>query len=80
MKMELLVTDLVRQVRLQLQFPKGIEDAKKNLIKVPVINGTIPHEQVAKFGGAKKFSLSLHQMVQVLRPVALCVPYLKALV
>ena len=32
---------------------KGIEDAKKNLIKVPVINGTIPHEQVAKFGGAK---------------------------
>lgn len=32
---------------------KGIEDAKKNLIKVPVINGTIPHEQSAKFGGAK---------------------------
>ena len=31
---------------------KGIEDAKKNLIKVPVINGTIPHEQIAKFGGA----------------------------
>ena len=34
---------------------KGIEDAKKNLIKVPVINGTIPHEQVAKFGGARVF-------------------------
>ena len=34
---------------------KGIEDAKKNLIKVPVIKGTIPHEQVAKFGGAKVF-------------------------
>ena len=34
---------------------KGIEDAKKNLIKVPIINGTIPHEQVAKFGGAKVF-------------------------
>ena len=34
---------------------KGIEDAKKNLIKVPVINGTIPHEQVSKFGGAKVF-------------------------
>jgi small subunit ribosomal protein S5 len=31
---------------------KGVEAAKKNLIKVPVINGTIPHEQVAKFGGA----------------------------
>lgn len=32
---------------------KGVEDAKKNLIKVPVINETIPHEQSAKFGGAK---------------------------
>jgi small subunit ribosomal protein S5 len=31
---------------------KGVEAAKKNLIKVPIINGTIPHEQVAKFGGA----------------------------
>ncbi len=34
---------------------KGIEDAKKNLIKVPVIKGTVPHEQSAKFGGAKVF-------------------------
>ncbi|HYX06358.1 MAG TPA: 30S ribosomal protein S5 [Bacteroidales bacterium] len=34
---------------------KGIEDAKKNLIKVPVFNGTIPHEQIAKFGGARVF-------------------------
>ena len=34
---------------------KGVEDAKKNLIKVPVINGTIPHEQFAKFGGAQVF-------------------------
>jgi small subunit ribosomal protein S5 len=34
---------------------KGIEDAKKNLIKIPVINGTVPHEQVAKYGGAKVF-------------------------
>jgi small subunit ribosomal protein S5 len=32
---------------------KGVEDAKKNLIKVPVINGTIPHEQIAKYGGAR---------------------------
>ena len=31
---------------------KGVEDAKKNLIKVPIYKGTIPHEQVAKFGGA----------------------------
>ena len=34
---------------------KGIEDAKKNLVKVPVLNGTIPHEQEAKFGGARVF-------------------------
>ncbi len=34
---------------------KGIEDAKKNLVKVPIYKGTIPHEQVAKFGGANVF-------------------------
>ncbi len=34
---------------------KGVEDAKKNLIKVPVYKGTIPHEQLAKFGGARVF-------------------------
>lgn len=31
---------------------KGVEAAKKNLIKVPVIKGTVPHGQAAKFGGA----------------------------
>ena len=34
---------------------KGTEAAKKKLIKVPVIKGTIPHEQYAKFGGAKVY-------------------------
>jgi len=34
---------------------KGIDVAKKNCIKVPVINGTIPHEQNGKFGGARVF-------------------------
>ncbi len=34
---------------------KGIEDAKKNLVKVPIYNGTIPHEQSAKYSGAKVF-------------------------
>jgi small subunit ribosomal protein S5 len=32
---------------------KGIEDAKKNLIKVPIMHGTIPHEQWIKEGAAK---------------------------
>lgn len=32
---------------------KGIEDAKKNLIKVPIMHGTIPHEQLTKLGAAK---------------------------
>ena len=34
---------------------KAVETAKKNLIKVPVIKGTIPHEQAAKFGGAQVY-------------------------
>jgi small subunit ribosomal protein S5 len=32
---------------------KGIEDAKKNLIKVPILKGTVPHSQKGKFGGAE---------------------------
>ena len=34
---------------------KGVESAKKNLVKVPVLKGTIPHEQIAHFGGAEVF-------------------------
>ena len=32
---------------------KGVEAAKKNLTKVAVLKGTVPHEQSAKFGGAE---------------------------
>ncbi|SHM85483.1 SSU ribosomal protein S5P [Caldanaerovirga acetigignens] len=32
---------------------KAIEDAKKNLIEVPVINGTIPHEAIGESGAGK---------------------------
>jgi len=32
---------------------KGIEDAKKNLVKVPIMHGTVPHEQWSKDGAAK---------------------------
>ncbi|NLZ96096.1 MAG: 30S ribosomal protein S5 [Bacteroidales bacterium] len=34
---------------------KGVEAAKKNLIKVPVLKGTVPHEQTARFSGAEVF-------------------------
>ncbi|MFT7611207.1 MAG: small subunit ribosomal protein S5 [Parvicellaceae bacterium] len=34
---------------------KAIDNAKKNLIKVPVIKGTIPHQQYGKFSGSKVF-------------------------
>ena len=34
---------------------KGVEAAKKNLVKVPIYKGTIPHEQISRFGGAQVF-------------------------
>jgi small subunit ribosomal protein S5 len=34
---------------------KGVEMAKKNLIKVPVLKGTIPHEQSARFSCSEVF-------------------------
>ncbi len=32
---------------------KGIDDAKKNVYKVPIIKGTIPHEIIGKYGAGK---------------------------
>ena len=32
---------------------KGVEAAKKNLVKVPILKGTVPHEALAKYGGAR---------------------------
>ncbi|MFY0674552.1 MAG: 30S ribosomal protein S5 [Bacteroidia bacterium] len=32
---------------------KGVNDAKKSLVQVPVHKGTVPHEQEARFGGAR---------------------------
>ena len=34
---------------------KAVEDAKKNLIRIPILNGTLPHEQKGKYGGARVF-------------------------
>ena len=39
----------------QQAIAKGTDAAKKNLIKVPVIKGTIPHEMEVRFGGAQVF-------------------------
>ena len=46
---------------------KGVESAKKNLIRVPVLKGTIPHEQLARYGGAEVFikpSSNPHNLVK----------------
>ncbi|MCF8331220.1 MAG: 30S ribosomal protein S5 [Bacteroidales bacterium] len=32
---------------------KGVDDAKKNLVKVPVLNDTLPHEQIGRYSGSK---------------------------
>lgn len=32
---------------------KGIEDAKKNLIKVPLVETTVPHEAIGVYGAGK---------------------------
>lgn len=34
---------------------KAIENAKKNLVRIPITNKTLPHEQKGKYGGAKVF-------------------------
>lgn len=32
---------------------KGIEDAKKNMVKVPLVDGTIPHEMIGEYGAGR---------------------------
>jgi len=32
---------------------KAIESAKKNLVRIPIYKGTIPHEQASKFSGSQ---------------------------
>ena len=34
---------------------KGVDDAKKNLVKVPILKGTVPHENYGKYGGGRVF-------------------------
>jgi small subunit ribosomal protein S5 len=32
---------------------KGVDDAKKNVVVIPIINGTIPHPVIGKFGAGR---------------------------
>jgi small subunit ribosomal protein S5 len=32
---------------------KGVDDAKKSIVKVPIVRGTIPHEIIGKFGAGR---------------------------
>lgn len=34
---------------------KGVDDAKKNLIKVAIVKGTVPHDQYGKYSGSRVF-------------------------
>jgi small subunit ribosomal protein S5 len=34
---------------------KAVEDAKKNLVRIPINKGTLPHQQKGKFGGARVY-------------------------
>lgn len=34
---------------------KAVEDAKKNLVRIPLVGNTVPHENEARYGGAQVF-------------------------
>ena len=38
-----------------LAISKATDNAKKQLVRIPIVNGTIPHEQYGKYGGARVF-------------------------
>ncbi|MBC7911319.1 MAG: 30S ribosomal protein S5 [Pyrinomonadaceae bacterium] len=44
-------TGKAREVPLAIK--KGIEAAKKNLIRVPLINNTLPHQLIGKYGAGR---------------------------
>lgn len=46
-------TGLGKAREVQEAINKAIDDAKKSLIKVPILKGTIPHEQTSKYSASK---------------------------
>ena len=44
---------LGKSKEVQEAIAKGVEDAKKNLVKIPLRKGTIPHTQEGRYAGAK---------------------------
>ncbi len=42
-----------KSAEVPIAIKKGIEDAKKNMFKVPVADGTIPHAVMGEFGAGK---------------------------
>lgn len=58
----------------QAAIAKGVEDAKKNLIKIPVINGTIPHKQEYRYDGSLVMIRPAAPGTGIM-PAVPCVPY-----
>ena len=54
---------------------KAMDNAKKNMVSIPVAKGSIPHEIIGKFGASEIVMNQLH-LVLVLLPVVLFVHYL----
>lgn len=46
-------TGMGKAVEIPDAIRKGIDDAKKNMIKVPIVDTTLPHEVIGRFGAAK---------------------------
>ena len=51
---------------------KGVEDAKKHLIKVPLVGSTIPHEVHRHFGAAQRHAQAGQRRAPASSPGARC--------
>ena len=52
---EIELKDKLVSIQRVTKVTKGIDDAKKNLIKVAIVKGTVPHEQYGKYSGSLVF-------------------------